>query len=398
MLNSAIDKVEFFARFGVPITADQVPSVQFRKFLADNGELRNEDSIRTISSLNSAIEFVERNRPERKSLNEAGHRSIHRLIDNKGDGWTHGRQRERGEEHSAIGACWTWFEYMKELLRGIVYFNCHLDATDLLNRHPFRSEMCRDNVAPNRAAIHEWCVRNNRISSPSMNVELLRAKLLPQMDAVVRQNGVFLLRPDRGSKPEIVNGHRFSGPRAMELGWHTGNSKVFTINVKVDPDNLQEIWYLDEMGIHALANLSNDVLLIQEGTLHDSLALQDDQMLAKSVGQSARDQATSDLISGSIAVNLKARAAKKIEIKESGRKISKTELRSNISVNRSEEAELIAAIIDPVTRMPKMAPSVVPIEALPVEKRGHSSVPENVTTVSTVDSALSAFRKARMGA
>ena len=395
VLNGAIDKVGFFARFGIKITGDQVPAVQFRKFLADNGELRNEDSIRTISAINSAIEFVERGRAERKNLVETGHRSIHRLVDNKGDGWTHGRQRERGEEHSAIAACWTWFEYMRELLRAIVYYNCHHDASDFMSRHPFRTEMQIDGIAPNRAAIYAWCVRNNRIASPSMDVELLRAKLLPEMNAVVRQNGVFLLRPDRGLKNEVVLGHRFSGPRAMELGWHRGGIKSFVVKVKADPNNLEKIWYLDEMGIHVLVNLSNDMLLVREGALHDSLAMQDEQNVAKIADQSVREQAASDLISGTIDANFRARAAKKDEIKSLDRKVTKTELHSNISENRSEERGLIAKLIDPIERTPKIVQGDEPSDAKQVADRGELLLTENITTVGKVDSALAAFRKAR---
>lgn len=394
-LNSAMDKVGFFARFGITITNDQVPAVQFRKFLADNGELRNENSIRVMTSIGSAIEFVERGRAERKSLVESGHRSIHHLVDNKGDGWTRGRQRERGEDHSAVAACWTWFEYMRELLRAIVYYNCHLDASNFMNRHPFGTEMKAKGVAPNRAAIHAWCVKNNRVGLVAMDVDLLRAALLPEMNAVVRQNGVFLLRPDRGLKNEVVPGHRFSGPRAMELGWHRGGVRSFVVKVKVDPDNLEKIWYLDELGIHPLMNLSNDILLVREGTMHDSLAMQDEQNRAKIVDQSVHDQAASDLISGILDVNLKARAAKKDEINSLGRKVTKTELRSNISENRAEEAALIAKLIDPIDRSPRLVPENELTDAKQEADRGTLLPTDNVTTVGKVDTALAAFRRAR---
>ena len=395
VLNAAMNKVGYFGRFGVAITNEQVPAVQFRKLLADNGELRNKGSIHAMTSVNSAIEFVERRRSERKGPVEGGHHSIHRLVDNKGDGWTHGRQRERGENHSAIAACWTWFEYMRELLRAIVYYNCHHDATDFMSRHPFRTEMRRDGVAPNRAAIYAWCVKNNRISSPAMDIDLLRAKLLPEMNAVVRQNGVFLLRPDRGLKNEVVLGHRFSGPRAMELNWHRGGVKSFVVKVRVDPDNLERIWYLDELGIHPLTNLSNDILLLREGTMHDSLAMQDEQNVARIVDKSVQDQAASDLLFGILDVNLRARAAKRDEINSLGRKVTKTELRSNISENRAEEAGLIGKLIDPIDRAPRLVPGNELTEAKQEADRGTLLSTENVTTVGKVDTALSAFRRAR---
>jgi putative transposase len=387
ILNAATDKVEFCKRFGVTITPDQFPTMFFGKIRVDNGELRTKGAIDAMSAVGSAIEFVERHRPERKGRNEAGHRSIHKLLDHRLDGTTRGRQRQRGEDHSAIAACWTWFEYMCELLRAIVYYNCHLDASALMREHPFHSEMARDSVPPNRAAIHAWCIKNNRIAIPPFEVDLLRAHLLPSIQAVVRQNGVFLLRPDRGDKPEIVWGARFSGQRMIELGWHKGTLKTRYIDVKYDPDNLNKVWFLDALGMHCLKNLSDDTLRHQQ-TLADLLAMTDQEHLQELKRQDEDDQARSDFISHREHVNSRSRRAKNGEIKAANRKISKTEIKSNMGLNRQQESMRIDAMLDPITRMPISKSSASdPIAPAQPEGMEHG----------VVSAAVAAFRKIEIG-
>ena len=352
--NSAMDKVEFFARFGVTITSNQVPAVFYRKLRGDNGELRNLGMMQTLSALGCGLELVQRKRAERKPQAEAGHHVMQGLLDDKLDGATRGGPPDRGEDHSAIPACWTWFDYMAEFLRAIVYFNCHADATALMRRHPFRAEMQRDGVPARRAAIHAWCVKNNHVSIPAYDNELLRAKLLPHYRAVVKQSGIYLLRPDRGEKPEILWGPRYSGRRAMELRWHEGKRKDFHIDVRMDPNHPDRCWYIDELGIHSFENLSGDQTMKRECNLDDIIAMQDQEHIRKLAAQSETDQAASDFVSHRENVNLTNRAAKKAEIAAVGGKVTKTRLKSNMSQHRAREAALIADSLDPITRAPRL--------------------------------------------
>ena len=351
--NSAIDKVDLFARFGLQITSDQVPACYYRKFRLDNGEGRNAGFMQLTVAAGAALEFVERGRAERKQQAESGHRSIHVLLEDRLDGATRGKSPDRGEDHSAIPACWTWYDYMVEFLRAVIYFNCDADASSVMARHPFRTEMERDGVLPRRAAMYGWCVKNNRVGIPAYDVEVIRAKSLPAYKAVVKQSGIYLYRPDRGDKPELVVGPRYTGRRAVELGWHEGKRPDFPIDVRTDPSSPNRIWYSDDMGIHALDNLSDDETAKREATLDDYLAMQDGRLVRNIVAQSDADQAQSDFVSHRENKNLALRQAKRDEIKKVGGKVSKQRLKSNIMSNRAREASVIAAMIDPITRAPK---------------------------------------------
>ena len=273
---SVIDKVELCAQFDVSITSDQIPACHFRKLRVDNGEWRNQATIAKTTASGSALELVQRKRPERKQQAESGHHVMHAMLDDRLDGATHGRAPGRGEQHSAIKACLTWYAYMSIFLRAVVHFNCVRDASSVMARHPFRTEMLRDGVKPTRAAIHAWCVAHNRVASPACDVEVIRSRSLPEFRAIVKRSGIYLCRPDRGRKVELVVGPRYSGPRAAELRWHEGKRQDFPITVRMDPNNPNVLFYSDELGIHKFENLSPDQHARREATLHDLLAMQGD--------------------------------------------------------------------------------------------------------------------------
>lgn len=347
--NAASDKVEFCRRFGIEITPDQFPSAFYRLYHYDNGELRTEGSINLLKHLGSNAEFVQAGRADLKPLPESGHRSFHKKLDHKIAGTTHGRQRIRGEEESSISACWTYWEYMRELLLAIIHHNTVAPADHLLT-----VEMRRDGVAPNRAAIHQWAVRKGYIAGLPLDINQLRARLLPTIKAVVRPNGIFLLRPDRAEKRALVRGARFMGARAVQLQWleKARRRGTFDIEVHHDSNDLTRIWFVDSGGVHELINVACDSVLRREGTLADLLSIQDDDALQQLLDQEAIDQSDANFIVGRYEQDHANRKAKRDEIKASGRKLTKTELKSNIAENRAKELKDIASQLDPVTRAP----------------------------------------------
>lgn len=420
--NSALDKVDIFARYGLTITSDQVPACYYRKYRLDNGEGRNAGFIEHTTGSGAALEFVERRRPERKQQAESNHKVMHGLLEDHLDGATRGKAPERGEEHSAIPACWNFYSYMVEFLRAVIYFNCHADASSVMARHPFRAEMLRDGVPPRRAAMYAWCVKNNKIAIPAHDPEVVRIRSLPVYKAIVKQSGIYLCRPDRGDKKELVTGLRYSGRRAIELGWHTGNRPDFPIEVRMDPQDPNRIWYSDELGIHLLENLSTDQLARREACLDDYLAMQKGQAIQAIVDRTDAEQSQSDFITHRENKNLANRVAKKQAIADAGRKISRAELSGNIKENRANEAAFIASRLDPVDRAPKAkrpsakpdpdgaAPNVVPQAPRPEQKQLSVEVsggpsesspdafanPGMPSAGSVVGNALAAYRAKRM--
>lgn len=387
--NAASNKVEFCRRFGLEITPYQFPSGFYRMYQYDNGELRTNRSIQLLKTFGSNAEFVRARHPEYKAVPESAHHAYHKRIDHKIAGSTHGRQRERGEQESAVTACWTYWDYMHELLRAIIYHNTKAPAHHLLT-----VEMRRDGVEPNRAAIHQWAIVKGYIANLPINIEQLRAHLLPKINAVVRPNGVFLLRPDRNDKRELVRNARFIGPRVVQLQWleKARKSSTFDVQVHYDPNNLSCIWLIDEDGVHELTNQSSDATLIREGTLADVLNMQDDDCLKGLLDQEEIDQAEANFVIGRYDKNHKNRKLKKDEIKNSTEKTTKTKLKSNISNNRAREQQLIAETLDPTIYERKNVPTST------VAKTQEEATPDIIkndavsTKLDSLDDALAAYR------
>ncbi len=338
ILNTVTDKVALCKRFGIDITPEMFPSGFYRLYHYDNGEPRANYSMQCMKNMGSNLEFVQVGRADLKPMSESGHRRVHKKLDHKIAGTTRGRQRQRGEEAAATSASWTFWCYMRELLLAIIHHNSVAPADHLMT-----VEMRRDGVANNRAAIHQWAVKKGYVSYLPCNESHLRAHLLQAMKAVVRPNGIFLLRPDRGDKREIVRCARFIGQRATQLKWleQARRDGVFDIEVRVDENDLSRVWYLDTHGIHELINVAPDPVLIKEGTLTDLLRIQDDDQLQKVLDQADQEQEDSDFVAGRYAQDQKNRKAKRDAIKQTGRKVPKSELQSNIKQNRADEIKLM---------------------------------------------------------
>lgn len=340
VLSGATSKVELCRRYGVEIEEDDMPPVFFAKYLVDNGEFRTKHVIDVLTGLDSGMELTRVHRGDLKGLSESAHRSLHKLTSHKLSGTTRGRQRKRGEDAPALEACWRFHEYMRLFLMAVKYYNCQQRVEKFFNNHPFSSAMKRDGVPPVRKAIYQWCVRQGLVASPPSHLDALRAALLPEMKAVVRETGVHLVRPDHGDRNDLVQGHRYLGPRATQLKWleRARRSGHFMINVRANPNHLDRIWYIDELGLHELINVGNDAVFVQTATLVDSLTMQDQDVENRALSRQNAQQAHADLVIARSVADDAYRREKEAEIKARKKKPTKKALTANVRENRADEA------------------------------------------------------------
>ena len=80
--------------------------------------------------------------------------------------------------------------------------------------------------------------------------------------------------------------------------------------------------------------------------------MQDAEVVQRTIAQEDVDQGNSDFVSHREHANLAARTAKTRAIEARPEVVSKSRLKSNLSVNREQEAQRIAERIDPITRAP----------------------------------------------
>ena len=360
VLDSATSNVDTCRRFGVDIEPDDIPAIFYATFLVDNGEFRTDHVIKTLTALGANIELTATYHGDLKGQVESTHRSLHKLESHKTSGTTRGRQRKRGEEAPGVEACWRFEEAMRLRLQAIKYYNTQMRVEKFFNQHPLASAMRRDGVPPIRKAIYQWCVNNGYIASRPCNVDQLRAALLPSWNAVVRENGIFLLRPDRGDKVEIMYPHRFHGPRAAELKWleKARRGSTFRIKVRVEPNSLQRIWYVDDQGIHEFTNLASDIDFVSTATVADSLCVQDENVENRGLSREETEQARTDFVAGRTMADDQYRREKQKEIADQEKPPTKTSMTADVRGNRAEEKDRLAANQNPEPDSP-IAPEPV---------------------------------------
>lgn len=283
--NAADDKVAFCARYDIEITPEQWYAMAFKRYLADNGELRNEKSMDALTAWSASIEYARSGRAELKHV-ESDHHSAQAKVDHKLPGTTLGRRAQRGEKDPVLTAALNHYEYVRQHIKRVLYHNNEAKVPELLTL-----EMRRDGVTPTRAAILRWKMANGYWTQFQPPVEVLRARLLPQFRAVINGRGLFIMRPDRGNKNELVRGARFVSDYLLQSGrMERGRAKSEPVVVNADPNDLSRVWLPTREGLMELPNVHPDSLLISRATLADVLDIQDDDGMEALLGKSETDQ------------------------------------------------------------------------------------------------------------
>ena len=294
ILRAATDKSATLARYGLDLPADDFPSLFFSKYLADNGELRSRDGMESIvDALSSRIEFVQSGRADRNSSSESGHHSRHANFDHTLTGTTKGRQAKRGEPLAITKALLTRYAYMRLLLLWIHWANTKQELPLRMIPTEMRRQFSAQGKTPNRSRIevYRWALENGYVSGAPTDPTYLRAHLLPKFKASIQRGGLVLHRPKMGNTVELLHGAKFSSAYLAHAGIIQAATRGKNhIEVSADPDDLSQVYLIDQRGIHAIPNVRDDILFIHEGGIPDLCALNDAQKLDQVVGATRRDQ------------------------------------------------------------------------------------------------------------
>lgn len=329
--NAASDKVAYCARYGIQISSEDWIPLAHKLYLGDNGELRNEQSMLALEQWGATVEYAESGRADRK-LVESDHHSAQAKVDHRLPGTTFGRRKKRGEPDPATKAALNHYEYTRQHIRRILFHNNQARVPHLLTL-----EMRRDNVLPFRLNILKWMLANGYGSPFQPPIEILRAHFLPEFRAVIRGNGLFLLRPDSKDK-RLVYGARFVGQYLLDTGlMERGRKHVIATSIRADPNDLSKAWLATPHGLMELSNVHPDKLQIAQATLCDLLAIQDATALANVLNRSDYDQMDLEFITARDIEAEEAIKAKNVAMVEAGGKPSKAALMKGRKTHRTLE-------------------------------------------------------------
>lgn len=332
ILNGASSKVEFCERFGVKIREEDWLSINFRRLLADNGELKSQTGLISVNEMESSIEFCESYFGERKAMIESSNRRGQVHNDHLIPGSSLGRMTERGEKAPALDACYTFHEYMPRLIQSILYRN-----NDEIVPIPL-IEMRKDGIKPVRIEMIKWLMAKGYCASEPTDIDALRVRCLPRLKAVIHADGVHLFDPTVAN-PRLIPSLRFSSQWLYQSGiLGRAHRHAKRVEVHVNPSNLSQIWMNTE-GLQRLVLQSNDPYLHQV-TLYDWLVVSRDDKLVGSLSRRSDLEYHVSRVATINHVEAEAKKAKKEEV--AALKAKPTKAATKVSKRQNTQDEMRA--------------------------------------------------------
>lgn len=325
MLNAASSKVEFGARYGIKITDDDIPAIVFSHVRCDRGEFHNDSTRKKFAAINSGLEYVQTGRADLKGLCETDHGAMHGATSHKLPGTTRGRPRKRGEPDPALDACLNIYEFTGELLRAVIIHNTVATVEDRLT-----TEMIRDGVKPTRMSIWKWAKQKGYVSSAPCDYEHMIVNLCPQVEAVVKPNGIFLVHSsaESGGYSIVISRLRYVGAIAERREWFetSRRSGSFRITVFHNPFDLRKVWFVDtEYGLQTLDLVTDDPLLGRLANLRDLVVAETElAAVGRDIDQREGLQLRADAEAYRKVTVKKAQAEKKVALEKLGKAASKS--------------------------------------------------------------------------
>lgn len=254
ILNCTMPKVEFCKRYGVNIEDGEWHSRLCKRIRGDNGELKSEQGIKTLNSMEVIAEFVQSYRGDLKGPVEAAHKILHRQADHLAAGSTLGKRRERSEPAREKQACRSFEQNMPYVIRAVLRHNNEELVPKLLT-----VEMRRDGVKPTRRAIYEWYVDHGYVASEPTNLIALRAHCLPRLKAVIQRDGLHVFDPRDAQRliPNLI----YTGKWLVssKLGERAAKKRIHC-EVLLDPQNMEVCYVYKNDELNELRRKTTDPL------------------------------------------------------------------------------------------------------------------------------------------
>lgn len=315
MLHASEDKVEWAARhLGRVLKPGEWHSIVFKRVRGDNGDLKSETGIATLTSAEIGLEMTRSYAAEHKIV-ETTHKIIHRTADHKVAGSTQGQALERGEREDE--PCVNMMESWPGVLDAILRHNNEDPVPELLTL-----EMRQAGVGATRREILEFMVANGYVASAPYELSLFRAQCLPKLTGAIKGDGIHLFDPRCPNKKRYVPHLVYWAPWLHETGLTVkgGKSPVY-VPVHLDPSFPSELW-INIDGLKSLPLRHHDPEM-NEVTLADWLYITDNDSLIEFLNRGDRESSDASRLASQAAVNSEALKAKRQEEAAQGKRASR---------------------------------------------------------------------------
>jgi len=333
-------KVAWAKRFGVQLEEGVIPGLLCRTNLADHGELKGAAPTEAETQFGFGIDLPPTMSGDRKGGVESQHHADHAHLDRKIPGTTRGKRPGRGDELPVTHALWNYYEYMRELIKHIIWHNSVQEVPDLA---PDDMLLADPPIRSTRINIYHWLTERSMNVSLPYDYDSLRAFTLPDVDAVIRKNGIYLEVMVHGRKmllPRI----RFTGAALVKTGLMSlvkkSGSPIHT-RLKMDRTDLSQAWLPTKSGLIQVFSSARDTTIHSRLTLDEYIGFIAEKILEKDMQRGEIEQRQVDTILRRAAVTDAARAELKAEEKRHNKRVSVASLKANLRQNRDEEIQYL---------------------------------------------------------
>ena len=327
LMNCAEDKVAFCAAHGRTIEARDWYSIVPKRVRGDNGDLKSEAGIATLTMTQICLEITASYTAEWKHV-EPIHKKLHRDADHKMQASTHGKPLGRGERapESAVKMEEGW----PSILDAIFEHN-NVDPVP----HLLTIEMREAGVTPTRQCILEYCIEHGYIASEPADLSLMRTHCLPVLRGTVMGDGVHIFDPTYNGKRYIPEMVYWSQWLADEGHTERGRVSPVEVSIHIHPTALG-VAYINVNGLRPLELKHHDPERASL-TLADWIAISNDDKLAMYLSRDKRESATASRVVSAKKTNESAIKEKREEQAAAGRRGARTASGASKRENLKEE-------------------------------------------------------------
>lgn len=247
VLHAESDKEEWAAGLDFELKKDQWHRLAFKLVRGDNGDLKSELGMKTLTATEMSLEITASYTPQLKSV-ERSHQEFHSRSDHQLPGTTYGEIRARGQEKSE--SYLQFREGWPPLIRSILFHN----NVELVP-HLLTLEMRRADVEPTRKGIVEYCMAEGLVASSPTNLDHLRASCMPPLFAQGHKDKIEVWDPretkGRRKIPHMAYFGEFMNTEAWQM------RPVRDIEIRINVSELGEA-YFNFNGLHRLRLLHPD--------------------------------------------------------------------------------------------------------------------------------------------
>jgi len=319
ILHAAEDKVEYCARFGIKIQSRDWLPMTFRQFVMDNGEGKGELAMRTLEQMGTGASFGAAYDAINKAALESNHARTQAHVDHLMPGSTMGRRAERGEPCRASLARLNFFEYMPRLIRHVLFHN----NEEVITLPTI--EMRRDGVEPTRRGVVEWMLANGYTTSVPTDLQALRIRCMPRLQACIQPDGVHLYDPTYSGK-RIIKQLVYTSEWLQRSG-SLAISRRWSLEAHINPSDLSRIW-VNLGGLQCLHLKTPDPDLL-ELTLLDWLTISGDDRIRLFLDKTNKVQEGVNSVASLKGAVKGANKARNAEIKAVGGKPTRSEMKQD---------------------------------------------------------------------